>query len=151
MRESMHDHAKDSAREKLMLQDQLIQIKKQLEPLEHVKTEQMQLGQVSARRYVNSFAGIILFQYFLTQYGTYFAFSWDIIEPIACCLSMSDAAIAYAFWVKTGRPWDINGLREHFIQKKMQQAIKRKQFDEMKYNNLSQALEKTEQRLRSLN
>ena len=66
-------------------------------------------------------------------------------------MTMTDAAIAYAFWVKTGRPWDINGLRDHFVQKKLQKAIKRKQFDEKKYNNLKEALEMTEQRLKSLN
>jgi hypothetical protein len=88
-------------------------------------------------------------QFFFTQYGTYFAFSWDIIEPIACCMSMSDAMIAYMFWVMTGRPWDVNGLCAHFQRRKMQKAIKSKRFDEKLYSNLHQALAMTEQRLQS--
>ena len=87
------------------------------------------LGKLSARRYVNSFAGIILAQYFFTQWGTYYAFSWDIIEPIACCMTLSDAFIAYLFWLKTGCPWDIIGLQEHFRKKKMERAIYKQRFN----------------------
>lgn len=150
MRESLHEHASGIRQEREMLHNHLILLKKQLEPLEQVKTECQHLGMISARRYVNSFAGIILGQYFLTQYGTYVAFSWDIIEPIACCMTMSDALIAYIFWVNTGRPWDVNGLRDHFQTRKMNKAIKKNIFDQDKYNNLKQAIEQVETKLNEL-
>jgi calcium uniporter protein, mitochondrial len=66
MRESLHEHASSTRDERAILQDQLILLKKQLEPLEKIKQECYTSGQIAARRYVNSFAGIILGQYFLT-------------------------------------------------------------------------------------
>jgi hypothetical protein len=65
----------------------------------------------------------------LTQYGTYVAFSWDIIEPITCLMTLSDALIAYFFWLRTGRPYEISGLARHFKEKKLDKAIKKNFFD----------------------
>ena len=64
---------------------------------------------------------------------------------------MSDAILAYAFWVQTGRPWDVNGLRTHFEQRKMEKAIRRNRFDMEKYRALKQAIKQVEERLEQLN
>ena len=104
---AMHEQGHAIRYERKLLEDQLELLKKQKEPMDAIVADCKYLGKLSARRYVNSFAGIILAQYFFTQCVTYVAFSWDIIEPIACCMSMSDDFIAYVFWLNTGCPWDI--------------------------------------------
>ena len=66
-------------------------------------------------------------------------------------MGMSDAFLAYAFWVKTGRPWDIHGLRSHFSEKKMKQQIKKHAFNTVEYENLQEAVRIVEEKLNKMN
>lgn len=150
IRESLHQHAESVRSERKLLRTQLDILKQQLEPQERIMAECKHHGMVVARRYINAFAGIIGFQYFLTQYGTYVAFSWDIIEPFSCMMSFSDAFFAYVFWVYTGKPWDLVGLQEHFSKKKMEKAIKKNNFNLAKYESKKRAIAAIEERLRNL-
>ncbi len=52
-----------------------------------------------ARRGTRVFVAFLYSQIFFVQYGTYVSYSWDILEPIACLLGISDMAIAYSFWL----------------------------------------------------
>jgi len=54
------------------------------------------------------------------QYGTYVAFSWDIIEPITACVSLTDAIAGYYFWMWAGKPWDLDSLRSFFYDRALQ-------------------------------
>ena len=150
VRESLHEHAEGVRSERKLLRNQLEILKRQLEPQERIVAECEHHGKVVARRYINTFAGFIGFQYFLTQYGTYVAFSWDIIEPFSCLMSFSDAFFAYVFWVYTGKPWDLVGLQEHFSKKKMEKAMKKNHFNLDKYESKKRAIAAIEARLKDL-
>jgi hypothetical protein len=62
----------------------------------------------------------------LSQYGTYYALSWDIIEPITACVSLSDAIAAYFFWLWAGKPWDLNEVRSFFFERRLKKLFKKK-------------------------
>jgi len=51
------------------------------------------------RRVLFGFLSIFVSQYMLVQYGTYVYFSWDIMEPITCGMTLGDAICSYFFWV----------------------------------------------------
>jgi len=55
-----------------------------------------------------------LAQIFFMQYGTYVAFSWDIMEPIACCLNSFGMLIGYLFWLTTHREMELEGLADNY-------------------------------------
>jgi hypothetical protein len=62
---------------------------------------------VTARRTMLSFTSMFITQFLLIQYGTYISFSWDIMEPITCGMTLGDAVLAYLFWIWSKRPYSI--------------------------------------------
>ena len=95
-----------------------------------------QEANVTASRAAYTFIGIICMQFALSQYGTYYALSWDIIEPITACVSLSDACAGYFFWLWAGKPWDMNELRKFFFHRKLNKLFKRKDINGAKYETL---------------
>lgn len=81
---------------------------------------------VSSSRVAAGFAYIITAQFLASQYGTWVAFSWDIIEPITACVALSDGIAAYLFWMWAGKPWDMNEVRSFFFQRRLQKILKKK-------------------------
>jgi hypothetical protein len=91
---------------------------------------------LSSVRYGFAFTGIILAQFMLSQYGTYYAFSWDIIEPITACVALSDACAAYMFWMWIGKPWELNSIRSYFFQRKLEKVLKKRSVCYQNYKSL---------------
>lgn len=81
---------------------------------------------------------MLLLQFAATQYGTYIAFSWDIMEPITCAMTLADAGIAYSFWVWSGKPYDIDGLKSFYFERKLKKLLKRENIDYFVYKSLKQ-------------
>mmetsp|Transcript_32636 Transcript_32636/g.32346 ORF Transcript_32636/g.32346 Transcript_32636/m.32346 type:complete len:258 (-) Transcript_32636:169-942(-) len=54
-------------------------------------------AQWTSNKLARRFAYTLLSQYAAVQYGTYWLYSWDIMEPITCLMSMGDLCIGYAF------------------------------------------------------
>mmetsp|Transcript_35316 Transcript_35316/g.26330 ORF Transcript_35316/g.26330 Transcript_35316/m.26330 type:complete len:89 (-) Transcript_35316:40-306(-) len=65
----------------------------------------------------------------LVQYGTYIAFSWDIMEPITCGMTLGDAVCSYLFWVWSKRPYSIQGLSDFFFERSKQKHIRKNKLD----------------------
>lgn len=51
------------------------------------------------RLFFKRFFTLISFQVVAIQYGTYVFLSWDVMEPITCLLGISDAILAYGYWL----------------------------------------------------
>jgi len=77
----------------------------------------------------------------LVQYGTYVEFSWDIMEPITCAMTMGDAVIAYFFWLWYKNPYSLNGIYQSFFNRKRARLIKKHKLD-------IEAFEKTEEAIK---
>lgn len=86
----------------------------------------------------------------MVQYGTYIAFSWDIMEPITCGMTLGDAICAYLFWIWSKRPYSIEGLREFFFERKKQRLIKRYGMDYENFLKTEEAIKIIKSRLREL-
>lgn len=81
-----------------------------------------------------TFVSIIATQFALVQYGTYVAFSWDIMEPITACISLSDAICGYYFWLWAKKPWDLSSLRSHFYERELNKKRfrdRKREYDEL--------------------
>ena len=62
-------------------------------------------------------------QFAFIFYGTFHVYSWDIMEPITACVSLSDAIAGYMFWLWTGKPWDLDSLRTHYYEKALAKSF----------------------------
>lgn len=111
-------------------QDELLaefeMIEEALQPLKKEIEKCKEDANVSSVRTAFTFTGIIFAQYCLTQYGTWYAFNWDVIEPITACISLSDAIAGYLFWLWAGQPWDVNAVRSFFFNRRLQKLFKKK-------------------------
>ena len=85
-----------------------------------------------------AFMSILSLQFMMSQYGTYIAFSWDIMEPIMFCITLSDAIASYGFWIWAGKPWDVDGLKNHFFERKLKKLLKKNHINYEKYQTLVQ-------------
>jgi len=95
----------------------------------HKLTEIDSSADRSARRVLWSFASVFVSQFAMIQYGTYLAFSWDIMEPITCGMTLGDVVCGYMFWIWTKRPYSLEGLKSHFFEKKKGKLIRKNQVD----------------------
>jgi calcium uniporter protein, mitochondrial len=104
----------------------------------------------SARRALWSIASIFVTQFALIQYGTFIAFSWDIMEPLTCGMTLGDALVGYLFWIRSGRPYSLDGLREHFYERKKAKLIKKKAVDYENFIRTEEAIRIIRNRLQEL-
>ena len=102
---------------------------------------------ISSSRVAAVFAYTITAQFLLSQYGTWVAFSWDIIEPITACVALSDGVAGYLFWLWAGKPWDLNELRSFFFQRKLKKILKKKHINYQMYQSLTETRETILKRL----
>jgi len=126
IKESLNIQAQEVHREKEELQNQLTHLRNKITPYQTLEIKSVSKGKQKALRAITSFTGIICAQFLLMQSGTYVFYSWDIIEPITCLLTMSDATVAYWFWNMTGKPWNLHGLEKYYIEKTMRKEILKK-------------------------
>ena len=111
LRDSFTSHAIYANMERNQLIRELAMVNEALEPLQEQIDQCKMHANRTASKYAFGFFAVIGLQFTAFQYGTYIAFSWDIIEPFTACISLLDACAAYYFWLIAGRPWDINAVR----------------------------------------
>lgn len=100
-------------------------------------------AKLSADRWCRSFWQILLGQFFFTQYGTYYLYSWDIMEPITCMMTMGDAAIGYYFWIFTrGFSYGADGIWDYFYERKKSILFRRNKLNPADMNNIQTMLDK---------
>ena len=109
-----------------------------LKPMESEISNLKEQANVASHRTANAFLTAFCVQYALTQYGTYVAFSWDIIEPFCCTMTLADSLLAYCFWIWSGQPYDMDGLKRFYFYRRLKKMAKKNSFDIHYYNNLKE-------------
>lgn len=127
--------------------EQLALVENELRPVHHEIENLKEVANTSAQRYGFSFFAILALQFSLSQYGTYIAFSWDIMEPLMACVTLSDGIAAYLFWIWAGKPWDVEGLKSHFFERRLKKLLKKNNISYEKYKLLEQTKQEIMSRL----
>ena len=109
-----------------------------LKPLEFEISNLKEAANVASHRTANAFLFAFCVQYAITQYGTYVAFSWDILEPFCCTMTLTDSVIAYMFWIWSGQPYDMDGLKRFYFDRSLKKMAKKNSFDIHYYNQLKE-------------
>ena len=141
LKRSIANRSLVSNSERDLLIRQLETIQEVLKPLEGEIAAAKEKSSIKAERSAKIFAGVIFAQFALSQYGTYVAFSWDIMEPIMACVSLSDAIAGYFFWLWCGQPWDLNSFRDHFYRKNFDKILAKNGLNRQEYEQLEMAKE----------
>ena len=71
----------------------------------------------------------MLSQIALLQYWTYYALSWDIVEPMACLLGIGDLIIGYTFWMRSDKDYNLSNIKERFMERRRGKVYRKLLFD----------------------
>ena len=142
--------AHDIREEKDILQAQYDLLKEHRKPLDVVKGHIDREAEIYAKRKISLMFYIIAAQFALVQYGTYILFSWDIMEPITCGMTLGDAVFAYFFWARTKCSYTLSGVFNHYFLKKKNKLAKKENFDQENYDKIETALRIFKKRIRQL-
>jgi len=88
---------------------------------------------LKARKRLRWFSSFLLAQVLAVQYGTYAAFSWDVMEPITNLMGILDVIIAYSFWMSTNKSYSYHNIGQNYIESRRHKAYKKADFDEDEY------------------
>lgn len=136
--------------ERKILINQRELLKKHRMPLAVQKVKIEKSADVYAHKKIWQMFSIIMAQYFMSQYGTYVVFSWDILEPITCAMTLGDAIVAYFFWMWTKTAYCMGNIREHYFLKKKKKLSKKFGYNEEQHNKINRATQILKQRIAEL-
>lgn len=51
------------------------------------------------------------------------------MEPFTCGMTLGDVICGYFFWIWTNKPYTLDGLRDHFFERKKNKLIKKRLVD----------------------
>lgn len=139
LREAMSGHCFNVYKERERLIQDLELIDNALKPMQYEVKKAKKVSHVKSVRSGITFFSIILAQFAFSQYGTYVMFSWDIMEPIMACVSLSDAIAGYMFWLWTGKPWDLDSLRTHYYEKALAKNFNKHKINMHEYEMLKES------------
>ena len=68
-------------------------------------------------------------------------FSWDIMEPIACCLEALDLVLAYTFWISTNKEFELGDIQDQLMTQRAKKLYLKHGFNVKKYNDTNNILQ----------
>jgi hypothetical protein len=105
-----------------------------------LKANLEQKAENSASRKIGGFVSVVVAQFVGVQYGTYYLFSWDIMEPITCMMTMGDSFFAYWFWMRSQENYDTEGIRRYFYQTKLDKLYRKSRFSRSEVEQVHQLI-----------
>jgi hypothetical protein len=136
--------------EKEIIQYQYDVMKEYRRPMDIVRGDIEHQADEYAKRRIMTMFYFIATQYLAVQYGTYVLFSWDIMEPLTCAMTLGDAVLAYFFWALTKKSYNLPGIYNYFYEKRIKKLAKKRHFDQEKYDKIQTALAMLKKRIRKL-
>ena len=72
------------------------------------------------------------------------------MEPITCGMTLGDTLVGYFFWIWSGKPYSLEGLKQHFFERKQRKMIKKNQIDYSNYLKTEEAIRIIKDRIKEL-
>lgn len=91
--------------------------------LNEIKSEVIKEVQKKSTRRLKMLYALFGLQIFFTQYGTYYEYSWDIMEPICCLFGIMDSILGYVYWLTHNQDYDFENFEHDYIDKKAGQIL----------------------------
>jgi len=111
-------------------------LRKKLASLEEIKASVDDKLLHKAKKRLGYFSSFLFAQILAIQYGTYVAFSWDVMEPMTNLLGILDVIIAYGFWMATNKSYSYANIGKNYIEKKRERFYKKVDFDVEEYEEI---------------
>lgn len=106
------------------------------------------LAAKSADRKLTAFVSVIMAQFAAVQYGTYYLFSWDIMEPITCMMAMGDTFLAYWFWMRSSHSYDTDGIVGYLYNRKLDKLYRKSRYSRSHVEHIAQLVHNLKEKRR---
>lgn len=74
-------------------------------------------------------------------------FSWDIMEPITCAMTLGDAVLGYLFWMWSKKGYEASSIHEYFYQRRLAKIIRKNRFDKERFQMVKDSIRIIKKRL----
>ena len=95
-----------------------------------------------ANRILTLGASIMISQFVFIVGGTYVVFSWDVMEPIAYLMGMTNFTVAFMFYFQSRAEMELSSLQDILFHRQAKKLYLKKGFDEETYNRLKGEIER---------
>lgn len=132
------------------LRRQVEVLREQYEDDLKIKTAIEILADRYATRRLKTFCGFIFAQFAVVQYGTYYLYSWDIMEPITCLMTIGDTCLGYFFWMVSGRKeYGLDGIYQWFFERKLNKLYRKRKLDRQEVEHADEIIKSLEAQLKN--
>lgn len=102
-----------------------------------------------ANKMLKRISSVFLMQFLGIQYGTYYLYSWDIMEPITCMMGMGDICLGYLFWMYSGKEYGLQGFYRYFYERKLKKLYKKEKLSQEEIERVHQVITQLESKLKT--
>ena len=124
------------------LRKRLIKHEAQFFKLHQEETKLDTLALKRANRILTLGASIMISQFVFIVGGTYVVFSWDVMEPIAYLMGMTNFTLAFMFYWQSRAEMDLSSLQDILFHKQAKKLYRKKGFDDEAYDRLKSEIER---------
>eukprot|EP00397_Hematodinium_sp_SG-2012_P021934 GEMP01022692.1.p1 GENE.GEMP01022692.1~~GEMP01022692.1.p1 ORF type:complete len:235 (-),score=37.72 GEMP01022692.1:1662-2366(-) len=132
------------------LENALIELEFKTEEFRLIQTECVSMANMKAS--MLAYCSIVFFsvEFAMMTYGTYFLYSWDIMEPISYLLGLFDVICGYTFYAYYRTNYSADSLASSFRQSVLKKAYRKRQIDEVDIRQAEEELEHIRRRILAL-
>ncbi len=74
-------------------------------------------------------------------------FSWDIMEPITCAMTLGDAVFGYLFWMWSKKGYEASSIHSYFYERRLAKLMRRQHFDYERFQMVKDSIRILKKRL----
>jgi hypothetical protein len=121
-----------------VLEDKLDQIITEAKAMNATKTALDKKAVTRANVLLYMGASIMVSQFAFITGGTYLVFSWDVMEPLAYLMSMTNMTVAFSYFLLKKQDMDLVNLRQSLTEKYSKKLYKKRNFDIKRFEELEE-------------
>lgn len=127
--------------------EELARLEQEIVPLQETYAVMQKRAYKYADRVIWTSLAAVLLQYGALARLTFFELSWDIVEPISFYWSFSFTLMGVIFFAATKTEFSYDGIRNMLYARKMRRLIKKTGFEDAKFTELKDHMEKIRHRI----
>ena len=127
--ESLITLMRNRTQERQVLETQLSSYEGELQKLKEAQALANRMAEAAAKRVCVSGLLVMMAQWSGIYYGTFFAYGWDVMEPITYMIGASWAVLGYTFFLRNKVEFKLNTFRHMLARNKRAKLYKKRGID----------------------
>jgi len=113
---------------------------------DQIKIDTREYYQLRSSKRLKRLYYLIGLQIAFTQWGSYYKYSWDIMEPITCLFGVMDAFFLYAYWLSAQNDASYAQFEKQYLDKLVKNKLDDIQDFQLEYDDITKLIDQIELR-----